>query len=149
MINPFLFYKIASMKTSACLLILSLLIGSCNSKDNYIEDVYVNILIDLSLPKYNDLQIPGNSIYIDGGVKGILIYHGTGNYYAVYDRNCSYEPSLACSFIDSVNAALAYCKCCSSIFILDQDGVSANAPALLPLKKYEWSLQGNQMRIYN
>ena len=148
-INPFLFCKIAIMKLSIYILSISLLIASCNSKDDYIEEVYVNILIDLSLPEYSDLQISGNSIFIEGGVEGIIIYHGVGDHYKVYDRNCSYEPSLACSQIDSVNAGIAYCGCCTSAFLLAQDGAVANSPALLPLKEYYFTLSGNQMRISN
>jgi hypothetical protein len=149
MINPFLLCKIASMKLSIYILGISLLIASCNSKDDYIAEVYVNILIDLSLPEYSDLQVSGNSIFIEGGVEGIIIYHGIGDDYKVYDRNCSYEPSRACSHIDSVNAGVAYCGCCSSAFLLAQDGAVANSPALLPLKKYFFTLSGNHMRISN
>ena len=149
MIKPFLFCKIASMKSSIYILSISLLIASCNSKDNYIAEVYVNILVDLNLPLYSDLQVSGNSIFIEGGVEGIIIYHGVGNDYKVYDRNCSYEPSLACSVIDSVSSGIAYCRCCASAFLLAQDGAAANSPALLPLKEYYWTLSGSQMRISN
>ena len=149
MINPFLLCKIASMKLSIYILGISLLIASCNSKDDYIAEVYVNILIDLSLPEYSDLQVSGNSIFIEGGVEGIIIYHGIGDDYKVYDRNCSYEPSQACSHIDSINAGIAYCGCCASAFLLAQDGAAANSPALLPLKEYYWTLTGSQMRISN
>jgi len=145
----FLFLKIAVMKIAVYLLSISLLIASCNSKDDYIKDVYVNIHIDLSLPEYSDLQVSGSSIFVEGGVEGIIIYHGVGNDYKVYDRNCSYEPSLACSHIDSVNAGIAYCGCCSSAFLLSNDASVLNSPALLPLKMYNWSLSGSQMRIYN
>ena len=137
------------MKAVVYLLSISLLIANCNSKDDYIKDVYVNILIDLSLPEYSDLQVSGNSIFIEGGVVGIIIYHGVGDDYKVYDRNCSYEPSLACSHIDSVNAGIAYCGCCSSAFLLSNDASVLNSPAFLPLKMYNWSLSGSQMRIYN
>ena len=149
MIKPFLFCKIAIMKLSLYILIISLLIASCNSKENYIAEVYVNIIVDLSLPEYSDLQVSGKSIFIEGGVEGIIIYHGVGDDYKVYDRNCSYEPSLACSHIDSVNAGIAYCGCCTSAFLLEQDGAVANSPALLPLKKYYSRLSGNQMRSSN
>ena len=152
MIKPFLFCKIAIMKSSLYILSISLLIASCNSKDEkckHIEEVYVNILVDLSLPDYSDLQVSGNSIFIEGGVEGIIIYHGVGDYYKVYDRNCSYEPCLACSVIDSVNSGIAYCGCCTSAFLLGQDGAAANSPALLPLKAYYFTLDGSQMRISN
>ena len=137
------------MKSILYILSVSLLIASCNSKEDYIAEVYVNILIDLSLPEYSDLQLPGNFIFIEGGVEGIIIYHGVGDDYKVYDRNCTYEPYLACSVIDSVNAVLASCGCCTSVFLLDQDGAVANSPALLPLKEYYWTLSGSQMRISN
>jgi len=149
MIKPFLFCKIAIMKSGLYILSISLLIASCNSKDDYIAEVYVNILINLSLPEYSDLQVPGNSIFINGGAEGIIIYRCNGDCYKVYDRNCSYEPSLACSVIDSVSSGVAYCGCCTSAFLLEQDGAAANSPALLPLKKYYWTWEGNLMRISN
>jgi hypothetical protein len=149
MIKPFLFCKIAIMKLSIYILSISLITLSCNSKEDYIAEVYVNIDVDLSLPEYSDLQVSGNSIFIEGGVEGIIIYHGVGNDYKVYDRNCSYEPSLSCSQIDSVDSGIAYCGCCSSAFLLSNDASVLNSPALLPLKKYYWTLSGSQMHISN
>ena len=61
----------------------------------------------------------------------------------------AYEPSLACSVIDSVNSGIAYCGCCTSAFLLEQDGAAANSPALLPLKEYYWRWEGNLMKISN
>ena len=143
--------KIASIKKLTYILIFSVLIFSCNSKDDFIQDVYVNEFIDLSLDPYNQLITAGSSILIDNiGVEGIIIYHAVGNDYKVYDRNCSYEPSLSCSYIDSINSTVAYCGCCSSAFLIDQDGIAANPPALLPLKQYNWSLGNNNiLRIFN
>ena len=116
------------------------ILSTCNTKDDYIQEVYVDIIIDLNLPEYSDLQASGNSIFIEGGVEGIIIYHGVGNDYKVYDRNCSYEPSLSCSQIDSVDAGIAYCGCCTSAFLLSNKLKRTNSPALLPLKTYNWSL---------
>ena len=137
------------MKRLTQILIISILIFSCNSKDDFIQDVYVNELIDLNLPIYSEIATPGNSIFIEGGVEGIIIYHGVGEDYKVYDRNCSYEPSLACSHIDSVNSGIAYCGCCTSAFLIGNSGEAINAPALLPLKPYNWSLDNNMLRIFN
>ena len=107
------------------------------------------ISIDLSLPEYNEIATSGSSIFVEGGIQGIIIYYGVGNDYKVYDRNCSYEPSLACSYIDLVSSGIAYCGCCTSAFLLAQDGAVVNSPALLPLKEYNWSLQGSVMYIFN
>ena len=137
------------MKSALCILIALFFFSTCNTKDDYIQEVYVNINIDLNLPEYSDLQVSGNSIFIEGGVEGIIIYHGIGNDYKVYDRNCSYEPSLSCSQIDSVDSGIAYCGCCTSAFLLSNDASVLNSPALLPLKKYYWTLTGSQMYISN
>ena len=137
------------MKIVYFILITALLLSSCVNKDDYICNTYINIDLDLSLPEYSDLTALDNSIFIEGGCAGIIIYHFATNEYKVYDRNCSYEPSLACSFIDSVNSAVAYCGCCSSAFLLSQDGAAANAPALLPLKMYNWNLTNDILRISN
>ena len=150
MLNSFLLSKIASMKISFYILIISVLIWSCNTKDNYIQEVYVNEYVDLSLPANSNIITEGNSIFVNGGIDGIIIYHGVGDDYKVYDRNCSYQPSLACSVIDSVNSGIAFCGCCTSAFLISNTGESINAPALLSLKTYNWSLnESNVMRIYN
>ena len=145
----FILPKIADMKKLTYILTISVLFFSCNSKDDFIQNVVVNETIPLNLPEYSDLLTPGNSIFVEGGVEGIIIYHGVGNDYKVYDRNCSYEPSLACSVIDSVNSGIAYCGCCASAFLISNTGEAINAPALLPLKTYHWSLDNNILRIFN
>ena len=137
------------MKSVIYILSTLFFLSTCNTKDDYIQEIYININIDLNLPEYSDLQVSGNSIFIEGGVEGIIIYHGVGNDYKVYDRNCSYEPSLSCSQIDSVDAGIAYCGCCTSAFLLSNDASVLNSPALLPLKKYYWTLSGSQMHISN
>ena len=139
------------MKLALSILSILFTFSTCNTKDDYIQEVYVNINVDLNLPEYSNLQASGNSIFIDGGVEGIIIYHGVGNDYNVYDRNCSYEPSLSCSKIDSVDAGIAYCGCCTSAFLLSNDANVLNSPALLPLKAYNWSLGNNNniLRIFN
>ena len=81
------------MKKVIILLMIFSCIFACNLKDEYIQDIYVNELIDLSLPEYDELNIIGNSIFIEGGLEGIIIYRGVGDSYKVYDRNCSYQPS--------------------------------------------------------
>ena len=138
------------MKKYNYLIIITIITYSCSSKNDYIQDVYVNEIVDLSLPIYSDITTPGNSIFVEGGVEGIIIYHGVGEEYKVYDRNCSYEPSLECSHIDSVNSGIAYCGCCTSAFLISNTGEPINAPALLPLKEYNWSINASKkMRIFN
>ena len=141
--------KIAAVKKFTYLLLISIFITNCDDTNCYIEDVYVNEYIDLSLPIYSEIVTTGNSIFVDGGVEGIIIYHGVGDSYKIYDRNCSYEPCLSCSQIDTVISGIAYCGCCTSAFLISNNGESINAPALLELKQYNWSLDNNMLRIFN
>ncbi len=131
------------------IIIFGIIFYSCNDDNCYIQDVYVNKVIDLSLPAYNKISTEGNSMFIDGGVEGIIIFHGIGNNYKIYDRNCSYEPCLPCSKIDSVESGIAYCGCCTSVFDINNSGNPINAPALLPLKSYNYILDNNILRIFN
>lgn len=138
------------MKKLIYILTINFLAVSCNTKDDYIQEVYVNEYLNLSLPEFSGIAIPGTAIFVEGGVEGIIIYHGVGNDYKIYDRNCSYEPSLPCSVIDSVNSGIAFCGCCTSAFLLSSSGESINAPALLSLKTYNWALNDNNvLHIFN
>ena len=132
------------------ILVLSLLsLSSCNDSDDYIQNVYVNIEVPVNQPEYSDLDAIGNSIFITGGVKGIIIYHANVNDYRAFDRNCSFEPSTQCAYIDSINSTIASCNCCSSKFLIDQNGMTANGPALLSLKEYYTSFSGGILKIKN
>ena len=137
------------MKLQKKLIIILLLFIHCGDSNQYIQNVYVDIEIDLSLPEFSTLNTEGNSMFLEGGNKGIIIYSFSNYEYKIYDRNCSYEPSLSCSYIDSINSTIAFCGCCSSAFLLDQDGSAANSPAILPLKQYNYSLNNTMLNIYN
>ena len=137
------------MKQAKFLIIFLLSIFSCGDRNNYIRNVYVDVEIDLSLPEFSKLNTVGNSLFIEGGNKGIIIYRHSNYEYKIYDRNCSYEPNLECSYIDSINSIIAFCGCCSSAFLLDQNGSAAYSPAVLPLKQYNYSLNNTLLHIFN
>ena len=137
------------MKKAKIILIFFVFYLSCGDSNNYIQNVYVDVEIDLSLPEFSELNIVGNNIFIEGGNKGIIIYRHSNYEYKIYDRNCSYEPNLECSYIDSVNSIIALCGCCTSAFLLDQDGSAANSPAVLPLKQYNYTLNNTLLHIFN
>jgi len=137
------------MKKAKFLVLFLIIISSCGDSNDYIRNIYVDVEIDLSLPEFSPLNTVGNSIFIEGGNKGIIIYRFSNYEYNIYDRNCSYEPNLECSYIDSINSTIAMCGCCSSAFLLDQNGVAANSPAVLPLKQYNYSLNNTLLHIFN
>ena len=137
------------MEKIIILVVSMLFLSSCIDSNDYIQDVYVNIEIPVNQPEFSDLDSIGNSLFITGGVRGIIIYHSNVNDYRAFDRNCSFEPSTQCSYIDSINSTIASCNCCSSKFLIDQNGITANGPALLPLKEYYTSFSGGILKIKN
>ena len=137
------------MKKTIILVLNLMFLSSCTNSDDYIQNVYVNIEVPVNQPEYSDLDAIGNSIFITGGVKGIIIYHANVNDYRAFDRNCSFEPSTQCAYIDSINSTIASCNCCSSKFLIDQNGITANGPALRPLKEYYTSFSGGILKIKN
>ena len=128
---------------------ICLLFLSCQKQDDYVQNVLVDITLNLSLPEFEELQTVGNFVFINGGVKGIIVYHQAFDIYKTYDRNCTYQPSLSCARIDSVNSTIAICNCCDSKFMLGQNGQTIDGPALMPLKEYPNNLLGDVLYIYN
>ena len=62
------------MKKAKFLVLFMIIISSCGDSNDYIRNVYVDIEIDLSLPEFSPLNTVGNSFFIEGGNKGIIIY---------------------------------------------------------------------------
>jgi nitrite reductase/ring-hydroxylating ferredoxin subunit len=133
---------------TASVLFFTLLLDGCSSEmsDDPIPYVpFTPIVLNLSLPSYTSLQTSG-FIYVDGGVRGILIYKN-GSSYIAYERNCSFQPNDACATVDMHSSTL-YMEdpCCNSTFT-PSTGQPASGPAWRPLRKYATSLSGNELTI--
>src|SRR5689334_19999406 len=61
---------------------------------------FQDIVINLTLPSYIGLSSDGGYAYVNGGVKGIIIYRKTNTTYFAYERNCTYHPYEAGSTVD-------------------------------------------------
>jgi hypothetical protein len=116
-----------------------LTIASC--KPDYSDDEipyvpFADIVINLNLPENYALQSAGGfKLVNDGGVKGIILYHYSGETYYAFERNCSYHPNDACSTVDvDVSGLRLVDSCCGSIF--DFEGKPVNGPAWRPLRRY-------------
>lgn len=125
--------------------ILLLPVLSCDKIDSQIPDVPVSFTINLDI--YNELTVPGNSLYFQGvGFGGVIVYcEIQGSYYA-YDAACTNEINQSCKVVP--NGLTGTCSCCESQFIFI-GGYPSKGPAAAPLKPYKTSLYGNILRIYN
>ena len=105
------------------------------------------ININLNLPEYIDLKTDGRSMYIDGGVRGIIIYRKNASSYFAYERNCSFQPNSACATVDiHVSTLYLLCSCCSSTFDL-ATGYPTGGAAWRPLRQYDTTLNGSTLII--
>ena len=136
----------------SALLFISLLIISLGCKNEnrqgVIPDVYVDIQLNLSNIEYQPLQNTNGYVHIEGGVKGIIVYHSTSNDYAAFERNCPNAPNEDCATV-SVDSSSLYiqCPCCTSQF--DFEGTVTSGPSPYPLKRYSTSVSGNFLNIRN
>ncbi|MBC8343404.1 MAG: hypothetical protein ISR55_11675 [Bacteroidetes bacterium] len=138
-----------------------LLFENCNDTNNDyhdIPDVYVYFTLNLDLPIYNSLTIPGGHFYLnDEGYKGIIMYHNLDDTYLAFERTCTYQPLNDCSTITVDQSGIFmrcghydgsdFINCCESTF--DMNGFVLKNPALYPLKRYNVSQLGNVLTISN
>jgi hypothetical protein len=104
------------------------------------------IQINLNLPAYNALRTNGGYKYIDGGVRGIILYHKSNSEYLAFERNCSYHPNDACATVE-VHISTLYMldPCCNSTF--DFLGKPSGGVAWRPLRQYEVLVTGTDLTI--
>ena len=110
-------------------------------------DAYVNI----TLVQYNNLAAPGGWAYVNGGLKGIIVYRRGTDEFIAYDRNCTYNEDNSCGMatVKTDNVTIE-CSCDGSTYNIF-DGSVTNGPATFPLKGYNTSFNSgnNTLRIYN
>ena len=122
---------------------------SCKDKNQPIPNTLVDFYININDVSYSDLQAVGNSVYVYGGVAGVIIYRESVDNFIALDRCCSYKPDDRCAVkIDTTNSFLLVCPCCSSEFIINNGSVN-KSPAIAPLKQYQTTFDGSVLHIFN
>jgi nitrite reductase/ring-hydroxylating ferredoxin subunit len=125
----FYFFKGLFMRNLYLFLISVGLIIACKNDtkpNDLLPDRNVNVSIDINLPMYQNLLVPGGWAYTpttaEYGFKGILVYNKNGNYIA-YDRAC---PHLAVSDCTAMifDGLYLKCSCDNSTFNIFNGGVS-------------------------
>ncbi len=128
----------------------AVLISACKKKN---EDLIPAISVDIYLysyePAFFNLNPVGGWTYINGGIKGILVYRKTNTEFLSFERNSTYKPSDGCTItVDSTSNLFVDDKCSGSRFLIS-DGSVVKGPASLPLKQYRNSWDGNILHIFN
>jgi nitrite reductase/ring-hydroxylating ferredoxin subunit len=137
------------MKFSCFIFLALILVSSCRREQQVVPNVAVNITLYLNDPQNTSLTVVGGWLYVSGGNRGIIVHRKSQAEFVAYDRTCPYRPeeSSAQVSVDSSNVILED-RSCGSKFLLS-DGSAIQTPALVPLRAYTTSFDGNAIRIVN
>ncbi|MGB0892638.1 MAG: hypothetical protein ACPGUU_09820 [Flavobacteriaceae bacterium] len=94
-----------------CTVILLLGCSNSGNQNNCFPFINVSETINLDLPQYINLRIPGNWQYVPGGHQGIIIYNLNGEQFKAFDRLCPGENLDACSQLVVENNVRMKCPC--------------------------------------
>ncbi|MBR9831902.1 hypothetical protein GYB57_07140 [bacterium] len=138
-----------SIRLTTLLFILMAIGCDDNTTNSNIPNVAVNIYLSLQDPEFIDLTVPSGSVNVTGGSRGIVVYRVNEDEFKAYDRHCTYAPSSSCGIVEMENSGVSLRdNCCGSVFSIFS-GYPSQGPAMVPLKEYRTSFDGNTLRIYN
>ena len=118
-------------------------------EDVYLDEipiVYVEETINLNNFEYSPLNHIGGFVYLNAGVRGIIVYRKSSDSYLAFERNCPYQPLDACALVKVDESTLFMVDtCCTSTF--DFNGYPTGGPARIPLRQYRTFLDQNLLTI--
>ena len=121
---------------SAGLLALAFLpLSGCVDTPGVIPYVDVQVDLNLSLPAYNNLNFPGNWLYISGGSRGLIVYRYTLDEFVVLDRHATWDVGAGCQCTVSPDGYTIEDPCSGSQWYIF-DGSIIQGPTTAPLERY-------------
>ena len=122
----------------------------CKKDDSTIPNVSVDTYIYLTQPSNFNLNAVGGCQYIDGGVKGIIVFRKSYNEFAAYERDCPYDPTVSAARVDTSGGTVGIDHNCGSQFSLFDNSI-LNGPATRGLKTYyaEYNASAQTVYIHN
>ncbi len=142
-------FLVLNMKKYILQIFLSFFLFSCGETqpNDLLPERNVNVSVDLSLPMYQDLLVPGGWAYTptsaEYGFKGILVYNKNGNYVA-FDRACPHYAVNDCLAM-TFDGLYLKCACDNSTFNILNGGTSAQVN--YQAREYHVQANGNILII--
>jgi len=107
-------------------------------------DIYKDIYADLGTLG------PMQSMFLQGGYNGIVLFRDDENNYHAYDRTCTLWPDHNKAVIaDTIFEGVLQCPECKSRYLLINDGQVIDGPANYSLVKYHTVVNYSMLHIYN
>lgn len=149
--------KPKAMKYLLSLLAFAMLIG-CGSDDNgnnpnnnnpNLNPPPVNFTINLSLPEYNVLMFPGNSVTFNGqGIQGVIVYNVNNSLYTAFDLACPNQPQNSCGRME-VEGIVATCPCGDNNSYDIVTGQNQTDEGAFPMAQYLVRREGDVIIVSN
>lgn len=134
------------------LVLFAISLFSCSdntSNNDCVPFIQVNETINLDLPRYIDLQVPGGWAYGVGGHQGLILYNINGVQFKAYDRLCPGENLSGCSQMIVDSNLRILCQCDDTEFnILNGSPLTPGASCFAQEYLVE-NLTGSVLRITN
>lgn len=144
------------MKNTIIIFLFATLFLACGSDDNnnnisnpYLTPPPVNLTLNLSLPEYNSLNFPGNSVVVSNqGIKGIVVSNLNGSIYYAFDLSDPNHSPNSCSRME-VNGGEATCQCEDANKYSIITGQKINGQSPYTMLQYRAEREGDVIRVYN
>ncbi len=132
-------------------MILIVMTGCIKNRNHPVPSIPFDFQIDLTLPSYQDITAVGGWCYVNGGLKGIVVYRQSYDVFVAWERQSPEDEDGTCSegLTPNSDNFLQLDDPCSDATFSMYDGS--------PLSNSKWGLRqyqtiwngGNTLRIYN
>src|SRR5689334_17317129 len=78
-------------KNNLRLILASLFVTGCSAV--YSQAAFSTINVNLTYPQFQRLKLDGGFVYLEGGLKGLILYRANENSYLAFDRACPNNPN--------------------------------------------------------
>lgn len=129
---------------------------SCSKNDEklnrnpYLTNPVVSLNLNLNLPEYNPLKFPGSYVIAPQGIKGIVVYCVSENYYVAFDLTDPNHVPNGCSRME-IEGIVASCPCendDNEYYIVSGQHI-AEPDTKYPMQQYRAERNGNSIVISN
>jgi len=139
------------MRNTPIYLVVSILFLACikNTQQNdCYRHIAVNESVNLDLPQFINLRVPGGWVYTNGGFQGLIV-HNNGVEFKAFDRLCPRQHIASCSQMVVVDDFRLRCPCDGSEFNI-LNGVPLTQGVTCFANEYlVENLNGSLLRITN
>ena len=144
------------MKNTIIIFLFATLLLACSSNDDnnnnnnpFLTPPPVNLNLNLSLPEYNPLNFPGNSVVISNqGIKGIVVYNVNNSLYTAFDLSDPNHLPNSCSRME-VDGIVATCQCEDENKYDIVTGQKINDQSQFPMLQYRVERIGDVIHVFN